>query len=539
MLSSTIDHSGIDLRILVLGQANLNVEIEGNGEVNSNPSGIDCGTACSVGFVNNIEVQLTAQASEGNIFTHWDQACASESTVICTIDMNSDQSVTAHFSVDYDNDGIVDSEDSSVDLDKGLSILGNSIPIGNGQAEVSATNATDFGDLQVDSVTTQNFVIENKSNRDVTVTNINIRSLLQSRSTLNRNRDLTVANINIRSLLQSRSILNREGSGDDFSILTTFPFVITKGGSAEINVEFMPTTPGLQERTIVVFFDTGTEINFRIAGTGKQATPVTTESTLTVAINGQGHISSNPLGIDCGTTCSADFANNLNVQIIAQASEGNSFTHWNQACSSESTTTCTLDMSSAHSATAYFAIDYDNDGVVDSEDSSVDEDKGLSILGNNVPIENGQAEVGATDATDFGDLQLDFVTTQSFVIENKSNRDVTVTSINIRSLFQRRSTQKRADSVDDFSILTSFPFVITAGGSAEIEVEFIPTTQGLQERTVVVGFDTGTKINFRVAGNAVQAAPIAIASQNIPAIEPIGLIILLLSLFFLGYRRNN
>lgn len=69
----------------------------GRGTVTSEPSGINCGTACSAPFTGGSSVALTAASASGSTFTGWSGAC-SGTDASCSLVMNADKSVTATFS---------------------------------------------------------------------------------------------------------------------------------------------------------------------------------------------------------------------------------------------------------------------------------------------------------------------------------------------------------------------------------------------------------------------------------------------------------
>lgn len=75
---------------------------------------------------------------------------------------------------------------------------------------------------------------------------------------------------------------------------------------------------------------------------------------LTVNLSGSGAVRSSPAGIDCGTTCSANFADAANVQLTATPEAGQQFSAWSGACTG-SAPTCTVAMTQARSTTATFA----------------------------------------------------------------------------------------------------------------------------------------------------------------------------------------
>jgi hypothetical protein len=75
--------------------------------------------------------------------------------------------------------------------------------------------------------------------------------------------------------------------------------------------------------------------------------------TVTLAGSGKGTVTSNPSGINCGTTCSASFNTGSQVTLSASPAAGSEFTGWSGACTGMSA--CTVTMSAAQQAAATFA----------------------------------------------------------------------------------------------------------------------------------------------------------------------------------------
>ena len=84
--------------------------------------------------------------------------------------------------------------------------------------------------------------------------------------------------------------------------------------------------------------------------TAKAALEVVTAGT------GDGTVTSNPAGIDCGTACQAALANGTTVTLTAIAAPGSAFTGWSGACSGTAAASCTLVMTSDRTATAVFTL---------------------------------------------------------------------------------------------------------------------------------------------------------------------------------------
>ena len=73
-----------------------------------------------------------------------------------------------------------------------------------------------------------------------------------------------------------------------------------------------------------------------------------------VGTKANGSVTSSPVGIFCGSTCSASFAHDSTVKLTAKATGGSKFGGWGGACAGESATTCTLTMTGDLAVTATF-----------------------------------------------------------------------------------------------------------------------------------------------------------------------------------------
>lgn len=76
--------------------------------------------------------------------------------------------------------------------------------------------------------------------------------------------------------------------------------------------------------------------------------------TLTVNRSGGGTVTSNPSGINCGSTCSATFPYNSQVTLTVSAATGWNFSGWSGACNGTATQ-CTVTMSQARTVIATFS----------------------------------------------------------------------------------------------------------------------------------------------------------------------------------------
>jgi murein peptide amidase A len=99
-----------------------------------------------------------------------------------------------------------------------------------------------------------------------------------------------------------------------------------------------------------------------VLASGAAASGATTYTlTVTLAGSGSGAVTSSPAGIDCGSTCSHEFAVGTRVTLTATAGAGSFFTGWSEGgCSGIGT--CEVTLSTAESVTATF-------GIVPSDDN--------------------------------------------------------------------------------------------------------------------------------------------------------------------------
>ena len=77
---------------------------------------------------------------------------------------------------------------------------------------------------------------------------------------------------------------------------------------------------------------------------------------LMVAINGEGTVSSEPAGIDCGADCSEDFTKDSSVRLIATPASGFVLEFWSGDCAGTDNG-CDLEMNSSKNVVAYFIPD--------------------------------------------------------------------------------------------------------------------------------------------------------------------------------------
>jgi len=72
----------------------LSVSLSGNGQVLSDPAGINCGSDCSGEYQENTEISLQATAADGFVFEGWEGACGGDTSCSVTLTANTQVSAT-------------------------------------------------------------------------------------------------------------------------------------------------------------------------------------------------------------------------------------------------------------------------------------------------------------------------------------------------------------------------------------------------------------------------------------------------------------
>lgn len=123
---------------------------DGAGTVTSAPGSIDCGESCQANYAGGTAVTLTATAAEGSSFTGWQGACDTETSNVCTLSINTNQTVTATFAAQapttYDVTVSVTGEGQVTTADGALACpdLCNATYAENTQVTLTATPASGY-----------------------------------------------------------------------------------------------------------------------------------------------------------------------------------------------------------------------------------------------------------------------------------------------------------------------------------------------------------------------------------------------------------
>jgi uncharacterized protein YjiK/Fe-S cluster biogenesis protein NfuA len=326
-------------------QYSLTVTKTGEGTVTSDFAGIDCGSDCSGSYDENTEVTLTAVAQNGYEFESWGGACVG--TGDCAVFMSANRTATATFvqivvineytvSVNVEGEGSVASTPSGLDCEN--------------SCEQVYTEGT-----QIDLVATpeSGFVFDGWSGACSGTGNCSF--------TVNATTSVT-ANFSEEPIETFTLTVGVSGLGT----VTSTPIGITCG--SDCTQDFAAQT----QVTLQATADEGYTFSlWSGACSGASSCTLTMNSVqtvtaifeqdevvnnaLTVSVDGNGQVTSDPSGIDCGSDCAEEFAEDTIVSLQATPDDGNSFISWSGACSGD--TSCNVTMDAAKSVTALFELD--------------------------------------------------------------------------------------------------------------------------------------------------------------------------------------
>jgi hypothetical protein len=327
--ASIVAEAGLESKALAL-------EITGNGTVTSQPTGIDCGNDCLEDYTNDTEVTLTPMPDIDWRFEGWAGDCDSEGYVF----VNSKKSCEAIFveanaepftlNIAITGEGSVTSEPTGIDCGTicskdyatGLEVALNATPDNGWEFEGWRGHCDEAGYVTLDGEF--NF----KQCRAVFVEAIKIEDSEDSSE-----ETTTDTSESKPPALEVTKI--------GFGTVTSQPRGIDCGNDCfedydnDIEVTLTPTPEndwrfegwaGDCDSNGTVFVDT--EKQCEAIFVDANAEPFT----LNIAITGEGSVTSEPTGIDCGATCAKDYATGLEIALNASPDNGWEFEGWRGHC---------------------------------------------------------------------------------------------------------------------------------------------------------------------------------------------------------------
>ena len=181
---------------------------------------------------------------------------------------------------------------------------------------------------------------------------------------------------------------------------------------------------------------------------------------LTVGVTGNGSVTSNPQGIDCGIDCSEDYLIDTMVTLTATPLVGNSFDSWTGVCAGSSQT-CVVTMDQAQDTTAMFtpnfyllSVTVTGNGTVTS--SPVGIDCGVDCIQAYTPNTSVTLTATADSGYVFVEWSGDCSGSGSCVLNMGSGKSA-------RALFEPEPTYTLAITVSGNGTITSNPLGINCG----------------------------------------------------------------------------
>ena len=295
----------------------------GSGTITSNPAGITCGGICAAYYNTGTSVTLTATPSAGSVFTGWSGSCSGSSTT-CVVSLSQARTATATFTLADDNFP-----------------PGGVLPSGWTQAPGSNANWQ---------------VVPNSASNPSHAGPFSMRS-----GNIGHNQ---TSAIQFTAAVQAGAVSfsYRVSSEKDYDFLVfwidDFPHYFNGANSGDVpwTDVSIPVTAGTHTFKFEFRRDADVDFGSNAAWIDSVVLPGTLNRLLTVsrAGTGSGSVSSTPAGINCGATCSANFANSTVVTLTATPSAGSTFGGWAGACTG--TGTCQVTMDAARDVTATFSL---------------------------------------------------------------------------------------------------------------------------------------------------------------------------------------
>jgi hypothetical protein len=347
----------------VCGNLQYNLAVQrlgtGTGGVLSDISGIDCGEACAADFYHSDIVTLTASPSASSTFVGWGGACTAEP---CTLPMDEVRNVTADFAIKTygltvamagNGTGTVGSQPAGITCPGDC---GETYPHGTVVSLTAApSESSNFAGWSGACSGTGSCTVMMDQAKNVEAT-FTIKT------------DLTVRVLGTGShyVTSFPSGINCFTSGSGVCSLTY-------AHGTSVTLFSSPANPGLMfGGWSGACTGTGgcTVLMDQIRNVDANYVTRTYALSISRSGSGGGTVTSTPAGINCGSTCSANFDQGQMVTLTALENFGSTFMGWSGYCSGTSTT-CSLTMSAARNVNAEFSTALSLTSTADTYASSV------------------------------------------------------------------------------------------------------------------------------------------------------------------------
>lgn len=339
------------LNSTVPGSGNVTTNSAGFGTISSDWAGINCASregalsgACVAAFANSSWVTLTATAEAGSSFIGWGGDCADRGAEpTCNRLMSQARGVTAYFTV-------TQSKTLSVTKTGNGTGTVSSIPTGIACGATCAASYPAGTSVTLTATAAAGSTFTGWSGAcSGTGSCVVGMSVAQS----------VTANFTMPIYL-----LSVASAGTGTGTLASSPAGIACGATCYASFD-NGTSVTLTATAAAGSFFTGW--SGACTGTGACTVSMNQDKNVTASFAlsnllsvsltgaGAGSVNSNPVGIDCGATCSASYPASTSVTLTASPAVGSVFTGWSGACTG--TGDCTVSLSQAQTVSAGFSFD--------------------------------------------------------------------------------------------------------------------------------------------------------------------------------------
>jgi len=330
----------------------------GNGDISSQPTGIHCGTQCGASYARDAVVTLTASAQSGSTFEGWTGAC-SGSHASTSVTLNAEQSCTATFNIipaPPADPPPPPPPSSPPSLPPTVSYKLALEKAGTGRGTVSSepagiecgsdclqyyTSDTEIT-LTVTPATGSSFVGwegEHCANSFTLMADMNCTALFDKtlpRYTLKLNQAGTGAG-------QVSSTPTGIECGSDCSASYTDGTKVSLTATPETGSSFAGWRGDKCSKSFTIEGDMDCTALFNTE-TLSSSPSSSYMLTLNKAGSGLGQVSSTPIGIDCGSDCTASYTDGIQVSLTATPETGSNFAGWRgDKCSNSFTIEADMD----------------------------------------------------------------------------------------------------------------------------------------------------------------------------------------------------
>ena len=337
----------------------LTVTRDGAGTVTSTPAGINCGKDCSQEFTAGTDVVLAATPGDRLTFARWEGDCTGTQAQ-CTVKIERARSVTAIFvpiPVDWETltvtrrgsgQGRVASLTPDTAINCGSDCTQNYAKGPKVTLQATSAKGSTFHQWGGACTGVQDTCLVTMDDaRKVTATFVPIPA---------PDRRLRVMKAGtgtgtVVSVLPDTAINCGTDCSDQYVRGTTVTLTVKPGARSAFTAWGGACSGGADQPTCTVTMDGARDVT----ATFTALPPASWLLSVARDGTGMGTVTSNPAGIDCGSTCTKQYEDGTTVDLVATADDVSAFSGWTGGCAGPSST-CTVTMDQARQATATFTL---------------------------------------------------------------------------------------------------------------------------------------------------------------------------------------